>query len=382
MKTPEHFAPLLPRALAAGAFVLALLIGLFAIALAADAMLLAMVATAAEGPSATPERYTLEGGDVVIYDLAGKVRLGPGDGHQVVVLVSRGGRDASQMRIVTGPLAGAQTLRVMVPGTRVVYPELGYGGSTNFRVRGDGTFGNRDTKFSFGTYRNVTIAGSGSGTEAYADLRVEIPRGQHLTLHLAAGTAEATNVDGRIELDAEAADVSASGARGDLAIDTGSGAIEVTGAEARVTLDTGSGDIRVSKIHGTLSMDTGSGRIEGSGIDVDHLSADTGSGDIELSGVIAPILAIDTGSGSVTLALDADVSEVSVDTGSGNITLRLPESLGARLTAETSSGGIRSEIPLQLTRHDGGSFEGTIGDGRGRIALETGSGSVRLLAQK
>ncbi len=363
--------------LAAGALLLALLIGLLALALAADAMLLAMVATAAEVPPPPAELHRLAGEEIAIYDLAGEARLEPGSGPEVIVTVTRGGRDAGRLRVATGRIANIQTLRVTYPGNRVVYGA--HGGSSNLRVRDDGTFGDEGLREWFGPGRRVTIAGRGPGVEAHADLAIQVPRGRHLTLHLAVGRAQITNVDGRIAVVAACADVAASGSRGELSIDTGSGGIEVTGAQGRIVLDTGSGDIRVSGIGGELAMDTGSGSIVGSRLSLERLSADTGSGDIELSSVSTSRVNLDTGSGSVLLSLTDDVSEVNVDTGSGDITLRIPPALGATLRVETGSGGVRTDVPLRLLRRDGDTLEGVIGDGRGRIALETGSGSIRLL---
>jgi DUF4097 and DUF4098 domain-containing protein YvlB len=46
---------------------------------------------------------------------------------------------------------------------------------------------------------------------------------------------------------------------------------------------------------------------------------------------------------------------------------------------ETSSGDIETDFPLQVTRHSRDHLMGRIGDGNGRIAIETGSGEVRLL---
>src|SRR5262245_41726187 len=88
------------------------------------------------------ERFTLEGDEVAIYNLAGQVRVEPGSGHAVVVEVDRGGADGSELRVETGPARGAQTLRVIYPSSRVVYPAMGRGRSRcELDVAPDGTFG-------------------------------------------------------------------------------------------------------------------------------------------------------------------------------------------------------------------------------------------------
>ena len=87
---------------------------------------------------------------------------------------------------------------------------------------------------------------------------------------------------------------------------------------------------------------------------------------------------IDTGSGSVEAELSGQIDDLAVDTGSGSVTLRLPASLDATLTIETGSGGIDVDFPLSITRRARDELRGQIGEGRGRIVIDTGSGSVSL----
>ena len=105
----------------------------------------------------------------------------------MVVEVTRGGNDASQLRVETGEIRGWNTLRVIYPGKRVVYPDAG--GSTNLSVREDGTFGGDNS----GWRNNVRIASSGSGLEAHANMRVLVPAGRRLSLYLGAGKVDVTN---------------------------------------------------------------------------------------------------------------------------------------------------------------------------------------------
>ena len=44
-----------------------------------------------------PERVVLQGRDVAIYNLAGRLRVEGGSGDRVVVEVTRGGRDAGRL---------------------------------------------------------------------------------------------------------------------------------------------------------------------------------------------------------------------------------------------------------------------------------------------
>jgi DUF4097 and DUF4098 domain-containing protein YvlB len=73
---------------------------------------------------------------------------------------------------------------------------------------------------------------------------------------------------------------------------------------------------------------------------------------------------------------------LSVETGSGDVAIVAPSGIGAQLEIETGSGDIESDFPLSVTRSGRHHLIGTIGDGRGRVSVETGSGGVRLLKAK
>jgi DUF4097 and DUF4098 domain-containing protein YvlB len=131
-----------------------------------------------------------------------------------------------------------------------------------------------------------------------------------------------------------------------------------------------------------LRVDTGSGSVTGGDLDARDVNIDTGSGSARLGRVNARRLKIDTGSGSVDLELAGPVDDARIDTGSGGATLRIPPSLGATLDVDTGGGGIDTEVPVQLTKSERGHLTGRVGDGRGRIVIDTGSGGVRILGAR
>lgn len=330
-----------------------------------------------------PERYTLQGDDVAVYNLAGTVRLEPGEGD-VTVQVTRGGSDAARLEVARGEIDGRETLRVIYPGDRIQYTAGGRQSSTQLRVREDGTFGDLDhDEHHHGRHRSeegrrVTI-GEGEGLDAHADLTVRVPRGRRVGLALAAGAVNIANVDGRLAVDAASAPVTATGARGSLDIDVGSGSVQVSDAQGELDVDAGSGSVDLSRYRGrSLSIDTGSGDVTGTGLECDELSIETGSGDIKLTAVAAPSLTLEAGSGNVAAELRRDVASLSVETGSGDIGIQAPAALGATVEIETSSGEIETDFPLQVTRRGRSHLAGTIGDGDGTIEMETGSGEISL----
>src|SRR5207248_2881921 len=88
-------------------------------------------------------------------------------------------------------------------------------------------------------------------------------------------------------------------------------------------------------------------------------------------------LRVSTGSGDVDLRDGA--GDVSLETGSGDITVKVPPALGAQVDLDTGSGDIDlGGLTLQVRRLEHDHITGTMGDGSGRLSVETGSGNVKL----
>jgi DUF4097 and DUF4098 domain-containing protein YvlB len=232
-------------------------------------------------------------------------------------------------------------------------------------VRADGTFNDHDGRRRWDGGERVRIAGSGSGLEAHADVRVAIPPGKRVEVYLAAGRALVSNVEGDLRVDAASADVGGDHVKGSLLVDTGSG------------------DVRVSDVEGDVSLDTGSGTVTVDGVSGRDVRIDTGSGGVTAARVRADDVNIDTGSGDVRLDLLSDLESLYVDTGSGDVTIDVPADLGAQVDIETGSGEIDlQDVTVRTTRLEQDHLSGEIGDGRGRMRIETGSGGVRLVRSR
>jgi lia operon protein LiaG len=329
--------------------------------------------------AAQTTRYVLKGDSVAVYNLVGELRVEPGTGNDVAVQVTRGGADAARLDVQSGPLRGRETLRVIYPDDVISLPDWGRGWNTTLRVRDDGTFGDNGNWRREG--REVRITGRGRGMEAYADLKVMVPAGKRVALHLGVGKAFVTNVDGVILVQVASADISAEGTRGTLKLDTGSGNVDVRNASGDLGLESGSGDITASGLHGgRVKVETGSGNITLTGAEATVLKLSTGSGDVTVTGAKGDELAFESGSGNIDVALTATFSTLSVETGSGDVTLRVPPTIGAEVELDTGSGDIDlGGLTIQVRRLQEDHISGTIGDGRGRLSVETGSGNVRLV---
>jgi DUF4097 and DUF4098 domain-containing protein YvlB len=335
-----------------------------------------VVAVVQASAAQSPERFSIPGSSVAVYNLAGAVSVEAGTGANVIVEVVRGGPDASRLNLTRSDVDGRAALIVHYPAGDVVY-DNGRSSRTTMDVRRDGTFFGRGDRGD-----RVTIRSSGSGTRAHADVRILVPAGKAVAVRLGVGTVNAGNVDGGLDIDVAAASVRTSRTRGRLQIDTGSGNVTVDGAMGDVLVDTGSGSVEVNDIRGDdLTVDTGSGSVRGSGISAPTVSIDTGSGRISLSGVSARDVSLDTGSGSVEIDLASRVERLRIDTGSGGVRVTVPADFGAALDIATGSGGVTVDLPVTASRRTRTRLIGTIGDGRGSVEIDTGSGGVRILAR-
>ena len=282
---------------------------------------------------------------------------------------------------MTGEVEGQETLRVIYPSDRIRYGALSSGSSTQLRVHDNGTFGGNDEDDRNGGHRGQAGDHLLRGRRDRRPRRppITVPSGKHVAIYLAVGKIAVSHVDGELSIDASSAPVTTSDTRGDLTIDVGSGAVQVGNARGDLSVDTGSGGVAVSDVRGKdISINTGSGDVTASDIRSNELSIETGSGDIQVTGLVAPQLALETGSGSVAADVQGEVWNVNVQTGSGDVTLKLPPTLGAEVDIETSSGDIETDFSVSVTRHARDHLTGTIGDGRGKIAIETGSGGIKL----
>src|SRR5262245_57079720 len=189
------------------------------LALALALALLPALAT----PASAARTYSLSGDDVAIWDPAGEVHFEPATGNAVEVVVSLMGPDANEVTVSDQPLNGRPTLRVLYPGYTVIYPPMGRWSNSNTNVRGDGTWGNHSNSWSG---HRLTVKGSGSGTEAWADLVVRVPKGRTVSVHSIAGSGELRNVDGKVSFDGGSGGAQAENCRGSLTLDLGSGGVE------------------------------------------------------------------------------------------------------------------------------------------------------------
>jgi hypothetical protein len=120
------------------------------------------------------------------------------------------------------------------------------------------------------------------------------------------------------------------------------------------------------------------GDVEAQGLDAHVLGITVnGSVDIETDGAARG----ETVNGSIRAVIGASHWEDNIrfSTVNGRIEVYLPSDTDAEVRAQTVNGGIHTDLPIQVTGTFGTkTMRGTIGDGGGRLSLETVNGSIRL----
>jgi hypothetical protein len=154
------------------------------------AMMLGALAVlpALQSPALAARTYTLTGDDVAIWDPAGEVRIEAATGNAVEVEVSLMGADAADLKVSDQALGGRPTLRVLYPGHTIIYPPMGRWSNSNTTIRDDGTWGDHVSSWSG---HRLTVKGGGSGTEAWADIVVRVPKGRKVSVFLDRGLERA-----------------------------------------------------------------------------------------------------------------------------------------------------------------------------------------------
>lgn len=329
------------------------------------------------------QQLTLGGQSLVVANLIGEITVEPATGSSFEISVTVRGRDATHEKIrIDSRDANHSELLIKYPiddERTYLYPPLGRGSTTTMSVDDHDAKDGLGRLFAEFRGRRVTVRGTGRGFEAWADVTVKVPAGKDLDVDLGVGRIVAANVDGSIELVTRSGEIDAQGIKGDLTADTGSGEVTASDIHGDLSVDTGSGDIRISASScDAVDLDTGSGTIQVRGLSAESIRADTGSGDIVARDVSAEMANFDTGSGDIDAAFQTlGRGPFKVSTGSGSIDLSLPPTASAEVDASSGSGGIRCDIDeATILDEDEDEMSFRLGDGRARVELETGSGSI------
>lgn len=203
------------------------------------------------------------------------------------------------------------------------------------------------------------------------------------TVRTKSGEIRVSDVTGDVSLGTSSGEVVVTRVNGDLTADAGSANLRITDTRGstNITMTTGNvdlkyavGDVRVVSINGRTSIHCAKGRVD---------IGDT-SGVITLSGVDGDIDVMTSGGRAMLTGLPGTAHHYRLRTLSGSVTVNLPEDTSDfTATLSSYSGKIQNDFPvlddLPTQPAKKGRRQTTrIGNGRGRIELDSFDGPVRL----
>ena len=159
--------------------------------------------------------------------------------------------------------------------------------------------------------------------------------------------------------------------------ETNSGDVKVEEAVGDLQIKTSSGDIELEEIGGNVQIDTSSGDLEAEEL-VGDLTYTSSSGDLEVDYLIGKVT-LETSSGDIKGAFDLKEEDNRIDTSSGDVKVKLEGWPSLRVELTTSSGHIDiSNLDLKIFEREEEVVEGIIGNGEGKLRIDTSSGDITL----
>lgn len=150
--------------------------------------------------------------------------------------------------------------------------------------------------------------------------------------------------------------------RVDLKLGSHNGAVKINDITGQIDATTHNGRVTVENMTGDIKLLTHNG-----GIHCEEIS-----GDAQLR----------THNGSVKVYYSGDaesICDISVVTHNGSIELTAPANFSAQVEATTNNGSINTDLPIMVTgKVSKTRLTGTIGNGEGKLYLETHNGSIRI----
>ncbi len=209
------------------------------------------------------------------------------------------------------------------------------------------------------------------------DYQIEVPHGTEIDSDVASGGITIDNVKGPVKAGSASGYVHVYRVDSDTSVNAASGSIEVSGIGGFLRVSSASGDVKIADVKGELRVSAASGsiRIEHPG---DRVDASAASGSIEVTDANND-LKIHAISGAIQVSGNPSANRYwELKTVSGSVELHVPKSAGFLLSAESTSGDIRTSIPVILEEQSKHSLRAHIGDSAGRVEVHTISGSVNV----
>jgi DUF4097 and DUF4098 domain-containing protein YvlB len=209
------------------------------------------------------------------------------------------------------------------------------------------------------------------------DYQIETPHDTEIDAGVASGGMTIDNVRGPVKASSASGYVHIYRVDRDTQISAASGSIEASGIAGYLRVSSASGEVSITEVKGEVKVNAASGsvRIQKPG---DRVEASAASGTITITGANND-LKVHAISGTINVTGDPSANHLwELKTVSGSVDLHVPQNASFLLSAEATSGDIRTGIPVILEEQNKHSLRAHVGNSSGRIEVHTVSGEINI----
>ncbi len=255
----------------------------------------------------------------------------------------------------------------------------------------------------YGSLELSGIEGSVTGKSDNGSIKIQDVRGQ-TDLSTSYGSVECRNVVGKsIRLHSNNGSITMANLRGSTTAQTSYGAIACEDfADGDLKLHSGNGRIEVSDAKfGLCEAESSYGAIAANRLEGDSINLDSGNGSVELgearakrldvsssygriraTGIAAQDVKAISGHGTVSVACAPDAPanlNAQAKSSYGSVEFTAPAGFAGEVSLSTGFGSVQTTLPVTVSGELNRSrVSGKVGDGAGKIHIESSNGSVEL----
>jgi len=209
------------------------------------------------------------------------------------------------------------------------------------------------------------------------EYKIEVPQATEIDAEVASGGITVNKVRGPVKASSASGYVHVYSVERDVQASAASGSIEVIGVGGYVRVSNASGDVNISDTKGDVKATAASGsiRIQKPG---DRVEASSASGSVEVIGANNDVK-VHLISGSIQVSGNPTGNRLwDLKSVSGSVEIHVPQNASFLLSAESTSGDIRTSIPVIIEEQNKHSLRAHVGDSSGRVEVHTVSGGINL----
>jgi DUF4097 and DUF4098 domain-containing protein YvlB len=246
--------------------------------------------------------------------------------------------------------------------------------------------GQTSGKTSSGSIEAKNIEGPTNLDTSYGSVNCRNITGSSITVKSSSGSITSEIIKGPAQLTTSYGSITCTDmSDGDLKLKTNSGKIRLSNASfSECNAHTSYGSIVSDQLKGKLiKLHSGSGSINLTDSSADTTSLSTSYGRITCRQITTNEISAKSGSGNLDIECsDSTPDEIVADlvTSYGSIDFTAPQNFAGRVDLSTSYGSVKTSRPITISgKISKKNLSGTIGEGTGKLHLQTSSGSINLL---